>query len=133
MIFQGTTGVYERIYRNFSPSSPKLNFESFVLFRTEREKSFVESLVLAGAFYTFDYFDYPLTIDESRQWWKVPSTILYIRRIKTDVFYAISEYFRLIRGRNNEALPGGFDQDRLKFQWAKPFSTSTGSLCFILT
>ena len=67
MIFQGTTGVYERIYRNYSPSSPNLNFESFVLFRTEREKSFVESLVLAGAFYTFDYFDYPLTIDESQE------------------------------------------------------------------
>ena len=32
MIFQGTTGVYERIYRNYSPS---LNFESFVLFETE--------------------------------------------------------------------------------------------------
>ena len=44
MIFRGTTEVYERNHRKYSP---RLIFESFVLFQTERTKILVESLVLS--------------------------------------------------------------------------------------
>ena len=52
----------------------------------------------------------------------MPSTILYIRPIETDVYYAISEYFRLMRERKvtmkrSTAAP---TEDRLKLSLSVP-------------